>query len=227
MMRALVCWIACLLVLDAAAQTSGRKLPPFCGVSFRDKEKMIRELNWQFAFLKLQERDTVVDIGAASGWFEGAYSAASPLQHLHFVLVDIDSACLNTEKVNQMIGHYAALKGAPITHGFELVHNTPDSLFLPAATYGKAWLLNVLHEVDKKEKLLADIRSILREGGELVILELSPQYPGQLHGGCKKPLWDLAQWRAVLEGNGFHFVEEQAVRRNKRQELRMMRFVRA
>src|ERR1700712_3360077 len=115
---------------------------------------MASQMQDQFDFLKLSENDTIVDIGAASGWYEGAFSAGNNFRHIHFILVDIDTNCLNARKLAAMTAHYSQLKGSPITNSFTLVNNTPDSLFLPASTYGKVWLLNVFHEIDDKPKML-------------------------------------------------------------------------
>jgi ubiquinone/menaquinone biosynthesis C-methylase UbiE len=197
----------------------------FCGVSYTDAEKMKEQLQEQFDFLKIAEGDTIVDIGAASGWYEGAFSVHSPLQKLHFILVDIDSSCLNKTKVDNMISHYSKLKGGPITHQFILVNNTVDSLHLPQNQFSKVWLMNVLHEIPDGKKMVGDIYNILRMGGELVVLEFMPKKPGQLHGGCHMPLRNMEEWKALLKDQGMQFVEHIEVLKDRgRSRIALMRF---
>ncbi len=66
-------------------------------------------------------------------WHEGVLSAISPLQHLHFFLVDsFNGDCLNETKVNNMKAYYSLQKGDTITNRFTIVNNTVDSLhYLP------------------------------------------------------------------------------------------------
>lgn len=52
----------------------------------------------QFDFLRVQEGDTIVDIGAQSGSYEGCFLSVNDFQKLSFVLVDIDPKCLNQRK---------------------------------------------------------------------------------------------------------------------------------
>src|SRR5688572_25859011 len=71
----------------------------FCGAAYKSRSAMMELLKEEFAFLKLNDRDTVVDIGAGSGWFNGAVAAGTNIQDVHFILVDIDTSCLNQVKL--------------------------------------------------------------------------------------------------------------------------------
>lgn len=198
----------------------------FCGKIYSKTGIMRNMLQEQFEFLQLQEKDTIVDIGAASGWYEGAYSAISPLSNIHFILMDIDSSCLNQRKVDNMIKHYSGLKGSPITNSFELVLNTADSLNLPSGKFKKVWLMNVLHEIPDKKKMIRDIHEILQPGGELILLEYIPKNSGDLHGGCKKPLLGLEEWKALIENQNFtmtEFIQTNKVK--KRMTINLIRFI--
>jgi hypothetical protein len=100
----------------------------------------------------VQEGDTIVDIGAQSGTYEGCFLAVNNFKTVRFLLVDIDSSCLNQEKVNNMVAHYSKVKGDSIRNSFQIVQNTPDSLWLPLNQYRKAWLFNTLHELRINQK---------------------------------------------------------------------------
>lgn len=197
----------------------------FCGVRLEKKAFLEEVYQQQFDFLNLQEYDSVVDIGAESGWYEGALSVASPLQHLTFFLVDISKDCLNETKVNNMKAHYAALKGSPITHTFKLINNTPDSLYLPAQSFRKVWVMNTLHEIPDQHKFIQDIYTILQPGGEVVILEMIPRKEHELHGGCNMPLMSREQLDQLFTSHHFMVKDHIDILVKRRSPLRMIRYI--
>jgi predicted methyltransferase len=201
-----------------------KKHPDFCGVQYEKKDVMAEQLKEQFDFLNVQENDTIVDIGAASGWYEGAFSAISGLKNISFVLLDIDSNCLSNRKVNNMLAHYSALKGEAISNKFQVVNNTIDSLWLPQNTYKKMWLMNTIHEIPDKERMAKNILNALRPGGELVILELIPKKEGALHGGCNMPELTFAQLKTLFEGQGFVLENNIDTKPKKHVRLQLLRF---
>ncbi|HEX2609138.1 MAG TPA: methyltransferase domain-containing protein, partial [Flavisolibacter sp.] len=181
----------------------------------------------QFDFLQVQEQDTIVDLGAASGWYEGVFSAYSSLSQLTFILVDLNEKCLSVSKVDSMKRYYESVKKAPITNKFVLVKNTPDSLYLLPASFKKVWLMNTFHELEDRNALLRQIKEVLLPGGEIVVLDVVAQKPGQLHGGCHKPLATQEEIRQAFEQNGFSFRNDMVVRsRNGLPEVIMTRFIR-
>ncbi len=202
------------------------KADEFCGTRYRDLQALKEQLKYQFEFLRLQDGDTVVDIGAASGWYEGAVWAGTDLKKLQVILVDIDSNCLNQQRVSNMLHHYADLKGAPYELDITMIRNTPDTLFLEPGKYSKVWLLNTLHEVPDQAKLLQQIYRVLSPGGELILLELVPTKPGKKHGGCNKPLRSPNQWVALFHQHGFRKADSMIdAARNKKTPITMIRFM--
>src|SRR3712207_4071376 len=77
----------------------------FCGWKMSDKEKIRNFFKEQFEFLKVQDGDTIVDIGAQSGTYEGNFLTINDPSNVSFILVDIDARCLNQQKLNNMIAH--------------------------------------------------------------------------------------------------------------------------
>lgn len=210
------------------AQNDGKieKLP-FCGWRMNDGKKITQQLEAQFRFLNPQKGDTIVDIGAASGALEGCLAAGFNLNNVNFILVDVDARCLNETKVSNMRRHYSAVKGDSLSNGFEIVHNTPDSLFLPLNRYRKVWLMNTLHEVASPGKMAKDICSILQSGGELCVLEVPPDREGQKHGGCKMLLLKPAAIEAVFTSNGFRLDERKDISQKGSMKAIMYRFIKA
>ena len=126
----------------------------FCGWQMNDKKKITSYFRQQYEFLNVQEGDTIVDIGAQSGTFEGCFLSVNDLKTVSFILVDIDSGCLNRQKLNNMIAHYSKVKGDSIRNGFQIVQNTPDSLWLPLNAYREVWIFNTLHEIPDQQKMI-------------------------------------------------------------------------
>ena len=216
-------------LLLVCCSLSAQKMKPdeFCGTRYRDLQALKEQLKYQFEFLRLQDGDTVVDIGAASGWYEGAVWAGTDLKKLQVILVDIDSNCLNQQRVSNMLHHYGDLKGGPYELDITMIRNTPDTLYLEPGKYNKIWLLNTLHEVPDPPKLLQQIYRVLRPGGELILLELVPTKPGKKHGGCNKPLRSPDQWVELLQREGFRKTESMIdAARNKKTPVTMIRFIR-
>jgi len=197
----------------------------FCGWQLNDKQKISSNFKEQFDFLNVQEGDTIVDIGAQSGTYEGCFLAVNNFKTVRFLLVDIDSSCLNQEKVHNMIAHYSKVKGDSIRNSFQIVQNTPDSLWLPLNQYRKVWLFNTLHELPDQPKMIKDIHAILKTGGEITILEIPAKYEGQLHGGCHKPLLSLEKINALFASNGFRFSDKKLVAQKKHFDVFMARYI--
>lgn len=197
----------------------------FCGWQMKDREKIRSYLQSQFDFLKVQEGDTIVDIGAASGAFEGSFLSVNEGSDVSFILVDINPSCLNQQKLNNMLAYYSGVRGDSIKNNFRLVQNTPDSLWLPLNQYNKVWIINTLHEIPDQAKMVKDICLILQTGGEVVILENPAKREGQLHSGCHKPLLTFDKINALFTANDFAYVEKKEIVRKRNSDVLMVRFV--
>lgn len=225
MLRIFFCFIFFFPVLLSAQQKSKIEKLPFCGWQTKDKEK-IRSYNQpQYEFLKVQDGDTIVDIGAASGAFEGTFLSVNDFPNVSFILVDINPDCLNTQKVNNMITFYSGVKRDSIRNHFQIVQNTSDSLWLPLNRYKKVWLINTLHEIPDQAKMVKDICNILQPGGEIIILENPPKREGQLHGGCHKPLLSFDTINNLFTQNGFAYSERKDIIRKRNSDILMIRFI--
>jgi ubiquinone/menaquinone biosynthesis C-methylase UbiE len=124
-----------------------------------------------------------------------------------------------------MLDHYGKMQREPINNGFEIVNNTPDSLYLPLNTYKKVWLINTLHEIPDKFSFLQSISRIMKAGGEIIVEEIAPKKPGALHGGCKKPLLSTIDLLALFEKAGFSYKEKKIFPYRAQAGLQMIRFI--
>lgn len=193
--------IGCLFLL--VCSFAQKKKIAFCGVRYTDTAILRHQYKQQLAFLKINDNDTIVDIGSSSGVMEGALGVIADYKNVHFVLVDIDTFCLSKDKLDNMVAYYDKLAAKSNTTKYTIVNNTPDSLYLPANTYRKVWLMNTLHEIPDKQKMIRDIGAILRSGGELVMLEILSRPGHTIHSGCNQPLMDENEIKTLLGQNGF------------------------
>ncbi len=182
----------------------------FCGYKYRDSSLLRKHFEKQLAFLQIKSGDTIVDIGSSSGAYIGALNViADPItigfKNAHFILVDIDSNCLNTTKVNNMIAHYEGLRGKPFSNTISFVKNTTDSLWLPLNRYKKMWIFNTLHEIPDKADIIKQISAVMQRGGEIIIAELMATEKRKIHGGCNKPLMTDDEMKKLMDEAGFEF----------------------
>lgn len=164
-----------------------------------------KQLEQQLAFLQIKNGDTIVDIGSSSGALIGCMNVIADFKNAHFILVDIDSTCLNTTKVNNMIAYYENMKGAPFNNSISFVLNGIDSLYLPLNSKRKLMIFNTLHEIPDKAGIIKQMAAVLQTGGEIIITELMATEKRTIHQGCKKPLMTEEEIKNLMQDAGFAF----------------------
>ena len=190
----------------------------FCGLKYKDTSFIREQLNVPLAFLKINNGDTVIDIGTSSGAYIGAICTIALFSNVHFIGVDIDSNCLNPIKVNNMFSYYQALYGASFSNTFSFVINTADSLYLPLNCYKKILIINTLHEIPDKEKIARQIVAVLKIGGELIVGEIPPTGKRTIHQGCNQPLMGVEEIVNLFTRFGFKFIEKENVQGEKHKD---------
>ena len=122
-------------------------------------------LKWQnpkdlMEFIEPEIGDTIVDIGSGTGFFALTMAEVWPAAKL--VAADI------SPEMTKLLTGRAEERGLK---NIETV--TIDGKNLPFGDYSAdmVLLINVLHEFDNPQQVLADIRRILKPGGRLVIVD--------------------------------------------------------
>ena len=177
----------------------------FCGYKYKDSALLRKHFEQQLAFLQINNGDTIVDVGTSSGAYIGAINVIAEFKNVHFILVDIDSGCLNASKVNNMIAYYENLKGGTFNNNFSFVVNTTDSLWLPLNSKRKLWIFNTLHEIPDKPAIIKQMAAVLQTGGEIIIGELMATEKYKIHQGCRKPLMTEEEMKKLMTDAGFVF----------------------
>ena len=177
----------------------------FCGYKYKDSSLLRKHFEQQLAFLQINNGDTIVDVGTSSGAYIGAINVIADFKNVHFILVDIDSNCLNATRVNNMIAHYESLRGLPFNNSISFVVNTTDSLWLPINSKRKLWIFNTLHEIPDKADIIRQMAAVLQSGGELIIADLMATEKNKIHTGCHKPLMTEDEINRLMEAGGFEF----------------------
>lgn len=201
-------WLLLFLPISTLAQdTEEQPSPEFCGLRYKNIKVLKKYLESELAFLNIQEGDTIVDIGASSGAFAGALSVLNTKKNIHFVFVDIDTACLNQRAVNNMLQYFESMKNAPLNITTSIINNTEDSLYLPSNAAKKLWIINTLHEIPGKLAVVRQIVNALDQNGELVVAELLATAKQKIHNGCKKRLLSEEEVKNIFVNAGLHFKE--------------------
>jgi ubiquinone/menaquinone biosynthesis C-methylase UbiE len=208
MKRLLIVTLNLLLIITSGfGQINEEKVKKlkFCGYRYKDSAFLRTQFEQQLAFLQINNGDTIVDVGTSSGALIGAINVIAEFKDVHFILVDIDSNCLNKTKVNNMIAYYENLRGSSFANSFSFVVNTTDSLYLPVNSKRKLWLFNTLHEIPDKAAMIKQMAAVLQTGGEIIIAELMATEKYKIHQGCNKPLMTEDELKNLMQLEGFAF----------------------
>lgn len=173
----------------------------FHGSFYKDTAKMRSQHEPVVRYYQFAPGQQVASIGAQTCVGEAIYACFT--ENVHFYLQDIDSTYLNALQAPYVWDYYGKLRGKPLTCTYQLVLGTPTETRLPANQLDKVLIINSFHEFTEPALMLADIATKLKRGGILYIDEFVPHKAGQLHGSCRKPLYNQQQLDNLLSKAGF------------------------
>jgi ubiquinone/menaquinone biosynthesis C-methylase UbiE len=170
--------IALVLSAGVAAQTpgvhpiSGRRFAPVMGYqgaewlerSERDQEEAP---DIALAVLNIPKGASVADIGAGSGYMTEKLSAR----------VGADGRVFANDVQPQMLDILARRLAIRKITNVTLVQGTIDDPKLPAASVDLELMVDVYHELSQPQTMLRHLRSALKPGGRLVLLEYRKEDP--------------------------------------------------
>jgi len=159
--------------------------------------------------LNLKDGDTLVDIGAAEGIINGLYSIIR--NNLYQILTDVDKKRLNNKAVKSSYKYLKTLYHPTNTFSYSLLLHGPDSLPLKSKSFDKILCRRSFHEFTKPAEMLKEIHRILRDSGNVVVMEGVAEKEGEIEPVCKKPFLKADYIISVFTQNGFqlqHQTEE-------------------
>jgi predicted methyltransferase len=124
----------------------------------RDKWQKVDEI---FAAMAVKPGAVVADVGAGGGYFTTRLSRAVG-ETGRVYAVDVGA------EVIRRLGTRVTAEGLK---NVEIVHGTADDPKLPPATLDAALIVNAYHEMNEHQAMLAALRTALKPGGRLVIVE--------------------------------------------------------
>lgn len=153
------------------------------------------------ALFDFRPGEVVASLGCGGGAWEIGWMFRTP--DLTCYLVDTDPELLNQEEVAAGIRYWERQYQSRPEARFIPVTGTAQTVPLDAQSVDKVLILNALHEFDFPDKMLAEVRRILRPGGVLFIEEEEARFPGERHEGCGRLLFSFPGLQQKVTGLGF------------------------
>ena len=174
-----------------------------------DKAECLYHFNQISELYDLHEGDVIADVGAASGWVDGALSVIC--DSITFYVEDIDTDYLNEDQFTRVISHFNQVRGNPQTNVLHYVIGTKTKTNLPDATFDKIIIDNAFHEIKKPRRILADIRKKLKPDGVLIIYdEFSSPFTKRWADGCDTKVKTVLWLNNLAEKKGFYLYDRKA-----------------
>lgn len=195
-----------------------RDLDVFWGAKQAKASKIARKLNFR-------PGDIIADIGTGSGWLAAAISMFA--DSVTFVLEDIDSTAFRQSLFDSALYHFSRKAGKLPLNSFTYAAGTECSSGLNKGTFNKVLLIDTYHHFTCTDKMLADITSLLKEGGQLLIVEAIARKPGDIHHGCRRPIFSEDEIISSVEAYGLTLTDKTMIYRTKGRRNMLMIFSRS
>lgn len=132
---------------------------------------------------KIKNGETVADIGAASGWMDAMLSIY--LDSVTFYIQDIDTLYSSQVELEKAVNYFSQFRSRPQTNKFIFILGTENKTNLPDNFFDKIILNNTFHEISKPLEIIEDIKTKLKNNGEVLIREgFSNKFRKNKLSGC-------------------------------------------
>jgi SAM-dependent methyltransferase len=191
-----------LVSICTSAQTLNQ--PKKCGWFPKDPSGITKLYENSLQFIEVKHGERIASVGAQGGNVELALSVH--VDSIEWTLEDIDSNCLNPGFFNYARAYYEQLIQRPINSSFKLVLGTEDSTKLQRNYFDRVLLINTYHELTEKQKMLADIHSVLKANGRLVINDRIADKRGKKRHDCNHIMPVEEDLLKELSDSGFKLI---------------------
>ncbi len=154
-------------------------------------------------FLDLKTTDSIADIGTGTGY--SLVPIAGEYPDISFTVEDIDSSECNRKKMQKQIRRWD--NKANIDQ-FSFHYGTETSTGLPANSYNKVMMFNLVHELTYKTEMLNDIKRILSNDGVILIEEILVRKKIKRDKNCNYPYLTEDEFKTVMAENKFILKKE-------------------
>lgn len=143
---------------------------------------------------QLENVDTLLDIGCSNGYFDRQIFEYYP--DVFFVLEDLPNLVYHSKKGQTVINEtyptitevgkvFKNSKRYPgIENRFKLIIGFEDSIPLPSNAFERILCRRTLHEFKNMDKMLSEIKRILKPNGKVTIVEVLSKYSGEQDPAC-------------------------------------------
>ena len=183
------------------AQDKSKTRPYQCGFVVKNFRKLQDEYNAYAIPLGCQKHEVIADVGSLNGRVPVVVSVF--VDSITWYIQDIDTSCLNTAEFQKVLDHHRKLNKGPINGTFHIVIGDSKMTNLPMDTFDKVLLINVYHELEFRNDILLDIKTILKSSGVLVIMERMGKERNEIHGDCKMPKLYEPDFISEMDEYGF------------------------
>jgi SAM-dependent methyltransferase len=164
----------------------------------------------QAEYLGLKPGVTFADIGASSGYHDGAMAVST--EGVTYYLSDIDFHCLNQRNMERVLKHFSRLKGTDIgsSNSFKAITGTTTDPKLPDNAFDVVFMNATLHVLDQPDSVLSHIYRDLKSGGFFFVRD-DMVYDGTIRlcdpKKCGHPVLQYEPFIKLMTRNGFQLID--------------------
>ncbi|MFN8393613.1 MAG: hypothetical protein U0176_02965 [Bacteroidia bacterium] len=182
--------------------TLAGQAPYRCGFVLESAEAIREVYSPELEILNLQAGDVIADVGGSNGYRMAMFAVL--YDSLTFYVQDIDSLCLNEEEWAAVRTYHEGLKGRSLACDFHLVLGEPRASHLPEGAIDKLLVTASYHHFGDPQGMLADLRTKLRPGGRIYLIENVVRKAGKRRRKlCNDPLQTAEGLQQDFERQGF------------------------
>ena len=208
-MHHIIKWTMVCILLVCSHVTFSQLFRPYkCGpVLKKDNIQVFDSLN---QFLDIKPGSTFAEIGASSGYYNGAMGVF--LNDVTIYIQDIDETCLNEKNLKKVLSYYSRFSDVPIEekNSFHVRIGTDYKTNLPENSVDVAFANATFHVLEHPDSIVADLHRSLKANGTLSIrdefveddvVKLCP------YKKCGKPITEFNEFQAIMNRNGFEMID--------------------
>lgn len=167
-----------------------------------------RRMNQLLDYFHFKPGEVIGSLGCGGGLWEVGWGVQ--VDELTFVLIDLVPEMLNEEEIQAAVQYWEKVYQKTSTGQFIPCIGTETQIPLSDQQLDKLVVINAFHEFSEKEAMIAEMKRVLKPGGWLFVEEPLAQYPGEVHEGCGKPLYEPSVLRESFENQDFAYQQAES-----------------